>query len=636
MTVSYSSQAFEEAYTYTGSDLGAAWSPNQTFFRLWAPTAKAVYVLLYQSGTENADDFIDRYPMTADIQGTWICTVSGNLDGLYYTYLADLGEYWEEACDPYARSTGVNGRRSMILCLHNTNPEGWEQDKNPNAGISVTDAILYEAHIRDLSASRSSGIRHKGKYLGIAETLTHTKSGIPTGLEHMKDLGITHLHLMPAFDFGSVDESQTRKKRYNWGYDPANFNVPEGSYSTDPYHGEVRVREMKQMIKVLHDNGISVVMDVVYNHVYHANDFCFNRLVPGYFSRENGSNGSGCGNDTASERSMVRKYIVDSVNYWADEYHIDGFRFDLVGLIDIETIREVMNSVHIRHPDCIFYGEGWELSTGVTKDNTPLSVQKNAFMLPGFAFFNDAIRDGLRGSVFTLSDKGFASGGTGYQYVLEKCFFGLPEWSPAPCQTVNYISCHDNHTLADRIYLSLPGISREELIQRNKLAAAFLFLSQGIPFLQAGEEMLRSKRSRTGHFFSNSYNLCDRINSLKWDDLNDPAIYSLYQYYRGLIAFRKAFPSLRYSRAAEARDNIFPLGCQCERLLAFVIYGRDVRLTAVFNADTSPQKIMLPKGDWAVYINGDHAGTTPILHCRETILAPPVSAVVLVQNKTRK
>lgn len=633
MTASYSSAEFEEAYTYTGSDLGANWEPHQTFFRLWAPTVVAAYVLLYQSGTEGTDDLIDRFPMSADIQGTWSCTIPGDLNGTYYTYLVDLGEYWEEACDPYARSSGVNGRRSMVLSLKSTDPMGWETDRNPNKALKINDIILYELHIRDLTVNRSSGIHHKGKFLGLTETHTHTKSGLPTGLAHIKELGVTHVHLMPVFDYGSVDEAASGRKQYNWGYDPAQFNVPEGSFSTDPYHGEIRVREMKQMIKTLHDNGISVVMDVVYNHVFHADDFSFNRLVPGYFSRGQKSNGSGCGNDTASERSMVRKFIVDSVNYWADEYHVDGFRFDLVGLIDVQTIQEVIKTVHLRHPDCIFYGEGWDLSTCVSKEHTPLAVQRNAAMLPGFAFFNDSLRDGIRGSVFSLSDKGFANGGTHYKYTLEKSFYGLPDWSTGPFQTVNYISCHDDHTLADRLRLSNPGINREELIQRNKLAAAFVFLSQGIPFFQAGEEMLRSKRTRTGHMISNSYNLSDSINAIKWDDLNDPAIHGLYQYYRGLIAFRKNYPSLRYSTATEARDNIFPVACQCEGLMVFVVYGRDTRLTIAFNAETSPQKFLLPKGDWEILINGNQAGTTPIGCCRETISVPALSAMALVQRK---
>ena len=312
----YSTPDFESAYTYHGNDLGAVWTSKNTSFRLWAPTATAVTINLYRSGEPSAADLMKQIIMCRDIQGTWVAQCSGDLNGVYYTYLVTHGTQTVEVCDPYARTTGVNGFRAMIIDLASTNPDGWETDCDPNAGLSVTDAVIYELHVRDMSVDASSGIRQKGKYLGIIEAGTKTPGGIPTGLDHMKALGITHLHLLPVYDFGSVDECHPEWNQFNWGYDPVNFNVPEGSYSSDPHNGAVRVREMKQMIKGLHDNGISAVMDVVYNHVYEAKDFCFNKIVPDYFSRTRDgvySNGSGCGNDTASERSMVRKYIVDSV-----------------------------------------------------------------------------------------------------------------------------------------------------------------------------------------------------------------------------------------------------------------------------------------------------------------------------------
>ena len=319
----YSSPVFEERFTYTGTDLGAVWSREKTCFRLWAPTADSIFINLYKTGNPENPDLLEVIPMEKDVQGTWTAEKEGDLNGIYYTYLVNINGSLAEACDPYARTTGINGHRAMILDLHATDPTGWETDIDPHAGNSITDAVIYELHIRDLSIHGSSGIIHKGKFLGLTETGTAVK-GIPTGLDHIKALGITHIHLLPVYDFGSVNEESTTQ--FNWGYDPVNFNVPEGSYSTNPYRGEVRVREMKQMVKGLHDAGLSVIMDVVYNHVYNHETFCFNRIVPGYFIRsdENGnrSNGSCCGNDTASERSMVRKYIVDSVKYWADEYHI--------------------------------------------------------------------------------------------------------------------------------------------------------------------------------------------------------------------------------------------------------------------------------------------------------------------------
>jgi len=318
----------------------------------------------------------------------------------------------------------------------------------------------------------------------------------------MKDLGITHLHLLPVYDYASVDETQSDKPQFNWGYDPENYNVPEGSYSTDPYNGVVRVAEMKQMVKALHDNQISVIMDVVYNHVYNASDFCVNQIVPGYFSRVNEdgtySNGSDCGNDTASERSMVRKYIVDSVKYWADEYHIDGFRFDLVGLIDTETINEVVTEVHKTHPDVIFYGEGWTMDTAVTKDGYKMTTQPNSTDVPGFAFFSDTLRDALKGHVFYTTRKGYVSGAADLADTVKGCFLGQAgDWCTTPAQSINYASCHDNMTLLDRITRSTPGVSEEDRIRMNNLSAAIYMTAQGIPFLQAGEEK-EIRHGRTG------------------------------------------------------------------------------------------------------------------------------------------
>ena len=380
MSEVFSSAEFEAKYTYTGNDLGAVWTPSETKFRLWAPTADAAQVNLFRSGDALVNDRLKDIPMKRAENGTWVATVPGNLNGIYYTFMVRMGTKIAEACDPYARTTGVNGDRAMVIDLSATNPEGWDQDKDPNADINFTDSFIYELHVRDLSIHPSSGIKNKGKFLGVIETGTKTLSGIPTGLDHIKSLGITHLHLLPVYDYGSVDERHLEKPQFNWGYDPVNFNVPEGSYSTDPFNGAVRVKEMKQMVKGLHDNGISVIMDVVYNHVYDAGTFCFNKLVPMYFSRVNHgviSNGSGCGNDTATERSMVRKYIVDSVCYWADEYHIDGFRFDLVGLMDVQTINEIVTEVHKRHPNVVFYGEGWSMKTDLTKD-VPLATDRKS------------------------------------------------------------------------------------------------------------------------------------------------------------------------------------------------------------------------------------------------------------------
>lgn len=632
----YSSTAFEEKYTYSGHDLGAVWTPEKTTFRVWAPTAEEVTVNLYQSGIPHADDLLEQLHMTPDVCGTWVAEHAGDLNGTYYTYLVIVDGHMQEACDPYAKTTGVNGERAMVIDMGSTNPEGWETDCDPNAGLKITDAFIYELHVRDLSSNRSSRIQHKGKFLGLTETGRKTKGGCPTGLDHIKDMGITHLHLLPVFDYGFTDEDR-RSPQFNWGYDPVNFNVPEGSYATDPYNGEVRVKEMKQMVKTLHDNGISVVMDVVYNHVYEAKDYCFNQIVPDYFSRvdENGvySDGSCCGNDTASERSMVSKYIVDSVNYWADEYHIDGFRFDLVGLIDTHTINEIIRTVHEKHPNVIFYGEGWSMNTKLTKPGYELAVQASSPNVPGFSFFSDTIRDLLRGSVFYNDVPGFVSGGHCAKEELETCFMGIPDWAAQPYQSVNYVSCHDNNTLLDRISLAAPEAPFETKVKMNNLAAAFTMLSQGVPFMQAGEEMLRTKPGKKGGFDDNSYRSPDRVNSIKWEDLDKEEYQTNVNYYKGLIRFRKAHPSLRLMTRDEVWKHVHPVRIGNDHVAAFLIDEADQEIFTVFNADTHDVVIHLPEGKWNVNIRDSKAGTEVLEIVDGSVMVSPISALVLTRKK---
>jgi len=636
MHEAYSSSAFEEKYTYTGRDLGATWTPGKTTFRLWAPTATEVTVNLYRSGTPHADDLLFQLHMTPDVAGTWVAERVGDLNGLYYTYLVMVDDHICEACDPYAKSTGVNGQRAMILNMEATNPAGWDTDRDPNSHLKITDAFIYELHIRDLSMHRSARIKNKGKYLGLCETGTKTKSGKATGLDHIKSMGVTHLHLLPVFDFGWTDENR-RNPQFNWGYDPVNFNVPEGSYASDPYNGAVRVKEMKQMVKSLHDNGISVVMDVVYNHVFEAEDFCFNKIVPSYFSRvsENGvySNGSCCGNDTASERSMVRKYIVDSVNYWADEYHIDGFRFDLVGLIDVQTMNEIIHTVHKNHPNVIFYGEGWSMATNMTKAGHPLAVQGNSGMMPGFSFFSDTIRDLLRGSVFYNDRPGFVSGAVGQKDQLEACFMGIPVWAAEPYQSINYVSCHDNHTLFDRLALGAPEADFATRVKMNNLAAAFTILSQGVPFMQAGEEMLRTKPGKRGSFDHNSYRSPDKVNSIKWEDLDKEEYQNTVDYYRGLIAFRKAHPALRLMTRDEVWKKVHPVSVDNDHAVAFRVDEQERELFVIMNADTRELALDLPAGSWNIYINGEKAGLESLGTAENAVTVAPISAMVLIRNK---
>ena len=634
----YASKRFAAEFTYTGKDLGAVWTANATTFKVWAPTAETVQVALYRSGTAGTDDRIETVPMTRGQKGVWVATVPGNRNGQYYTYLVNRNGEQVEAVDPYARTTGVNGGRGMVIDLASTNPKGWDKDGNPNKLRAYTDAVLYELHVRDFSIDDSSGVSkaHQGKFLALTESGTTTPNGAVTGMDYLKKLGITHLHLLPVYDYGSVDESRLDIPQFNWGYDPVNFNVPEGSYSSDPYHGEVRIKEVKQMIKGLHDNGISVIMDVVYNHVYEAKDFCFNMLVPQYFSRTNGriySNGSGCGNDTASERSMVSKYIVDSVCYWADEYHIDGFRFDLVGLIDTDTINSVMKKVHEKHPNVIFYGEGWTMNTGVTKPDKAMCTQLNSHMVPQFAFFSDTIRDALRGSVFDMSIPGFVTGAQVDKNILHSSYMGVPFWAQEPTQCINYVSCHDNNTLIDRIMLAAPNASRYLQVRMNNLAAAFTLTAQGIPFFQAGEEMLRTKPDGKGGLEHNSFRSSDAVNSIKWNTLDEKDVMNTCRYYRGLLKLRKSQEQLRLATREEVLETVKPLHVDNPHVVAFGI-GKKAgsQMLSIFNGGFDPIDLHLPEGRWDVLVNAESAGIEPIETLEQRIRVEPISAMILVKK----
>ena len=625
----YDTEEFENAYTYLGHDLGAFWTESQTVFRLWAPTAREVTLLLYRDGL--GGEPLTSQQLHPEKNGTWIARRMGNLKGLYYTYLVNVDGQAKEACDPYAKAVGVNGQRAMVIDLQETNPAGWAEDRSPFRGKGITDAVLYELHIRDLSMHRSSHIQNKGKYLGLAETGTHTRGGHATGLDHIRQLGVTHIHLLPVFDFGFTDEASPQPQ-YNWGYDPVNFNVPEGSYATNPFDGACRVRELKQTVKAIHDAGLSVVMDVVYNHVYDRDGFCFNQIVPGYFSRGT-SNGSCCGNDTASERSMVRKYIVDSVNYWADEYHIDGFRFDLMGLLDIATVNQIVQTVKSRHPHVIFYGEGWQMNTSPVRPGTELATQYLSSLTPGVSFFSDTCRDLLRGSIFDSRAPGFVSGAICDKNTLNACFLGLPHWACQPEQSVNYVSCHDDYTLFDRLSLVNPDAPRQTLIRQNRLAAAFVFLSQGVPFLQAGEEILRTKPKGRGKFDDNSYRSPDRVNAIRWDTLESPEYQETLAYYKGLIAFRKAHEGLRQTGREAVQASVFPVETGNPKAVCYRVEDRYHSILAVFNADDQPLTMTLPDGTWDVNIHDGAAGTVPLFTAQGQVNVLPCSATVLTQKK---
>lgn len=627
-------------YYYDGNDLGNVYTKDKTSFRLWAPTASKVSLNLYRKG--NGDNLISSTQMKKDVKGTWIRTVEGDLDKTYYTYTVVVADKENEVVDPYVFTTGVNGKRGMVINFNLYNPPTWNQDICPKFA-KETDAIIYELHIRDLSSDPSSGISNVGKFLGLTETKTTNKDGIATGLDHIKELGITHLHLLPVFDYATVAEERLEDKQYNWGYDPQNYNTIEGSYSTNPYEGEVRVKEFKEMIRCLHENGIRVVMDVVYNHTYLSKDSNFNKIVPNYYYRikdDEFTDGSACGNEIASENKMVRKYIVESVVHWAREYHIDGFRFDLMGLHDIDTMKAVKKALLKVDPSILIYGEGWVGGESSLKESLRAS-KKNAAKLDGIGVFNDDFRDGIKGNVFDKMDRGFVSGKEGLEDIIRFGIVGatkhrqvksIKSWAREPKQSINYISAHDDLSLFDKISLSCSRKSKKERIRINKFAASIVLTSQGIPFFQAGEELLRSKKREDGSYDENSYKSSDTINSIKWSKKTENI--QVYNYYKGLIELRKSdiFPVM--STTKEIRKNLVFYKKTPRNVIAYTINNIELgnRLCVIHNANEGPITIDLKKGEWNIYVNGMIAGGKVIDVIKNgKITVDGVSTVVLSQ-----
>ncbi len=651
ITKAFSSEAFEQKYTYQGDDLGAVYSAEKTNFRVWAPTAEKVVINFYEAG--DGDCLIESADMTAAEKGTWTYEKTGDSHGIYYTYSVTVNGNTKEAVDPYAKAVGVNGNRGMVIDLDATDPEGFDKDIKPKFE-NMTDAVIYELHVRDLSSDASSGIENVGKFLGLTETGTTNSEGLATGLDHMKDLGVTHVHLLPSYDYATVDETNLESDQFNWGYDPKNYNVPEGSYSTDPYNGAVRVEEYKKMVQALHENGIRVIMDVVYNHTYNTEDSNFQKIVPDYYYRMNGemySNASGCGNETASERSMMRKFMVDSVVYWATEYHVDGFRFDLMGVHDMETMKEIRTALNEIDSSIIIYGEGWT-SGDSTLPETERAVKANTYQMEGIAAFSDDIRDGIKGNVFDSLNKGFVNGGENMEEAIKYSIVGATEnsqidydsyeksngwWAGSPEQTINYASCHDNLTLWDKLATSNSEDSEEDRIKMNKLSSAIVFTSQGIPFLQAGEEMLRSKVQEDGTFSENSYNLPDSVNSIKWDNKGNTM--EVYDYYKGLIALRKAHPAFCMTTTEDVQNNITFQNVGDSNVVAYTINNspnseKAESIFVAYNANKEDITLELPEGKWNLYVNGETAGTEVLYSVSGAVTISPISAVVLIKEES--
>ncbi len=629
---------------YTGNDLGAVYSPKMTRFKVWAPEAESVRLNLYKQG--EGDNLIEQHIMKKSANGTYVFEKQGDCNGIYYTYtVVNHGEE-QEAVDPYTKAAGVNGQRGMVINLAKTNPQGFELDgyRNPE---HITDAIIYEGSVRDFTMDESSGVFHNGKFLGLTEANTTNHFGEATALDYISGLGVTHVQILPAFDFETVDE-KNQKAQYNWGYDPDNYNVPEGSYAVSPYDGAVRIQEMKQMVLALHSRGIGVIMDVVFNHTYRRDDSNLQKIVPGYYYRsdETGyTNGSGCGNEVASDRPMVQKLIVDSLIYWAKEYHIDGFRFDLMGVLDIDTMNVIAERLKEIRPDIYLYGEGWNGGP------SSLAEEKRAFKasakkMPGIGMFNDDIRDTIKGSVFYDDHLGFVNGGTHLENALRYGItgavahpqvdydaYGSKPWAKEPGQSINYVSCHDNYTLWDKLSVSCPEASEEKKKAMNRLCAAIVFTSQGVPFIQAGEEFLRSKPlpEKKG-FAENSYNMPDTVNSIKWDNIHEYP--DMIAYYKGLMALRKAHPVFRMQSEAEMTQNLCFLSDTPENVVAYLLKGKGAddtpeNILVIFNGNDEEILYNLPEGKWKILVDDKTAGADGKKNISEKADVKPLSALVL-------
>ena len=556
-TAIFDSEEFINNYVDYDANLGAVINGNNVIFNVWAPTASNVELRLYKNGHSKEAFF--TAPMTNRNKGTWTYEVVDCPINAYYTYLVTTMNGTQEAVDPYAKAVGVNGKRGMVVDLSSTNPSAWNNEEYIKLE-KYTDAIIWEVHVRDFSNKIKSS-QYKGKYLALTERGLTNSYGESVGIDYLVNLGITHVHLLPIHDYATVDETKP-DEQFNWGYDPANYNALEGSYSLDPYNGEVRIKEFKTAVKALHNANLGVIMDVVYNHTYHANS-SFNKIVPYYYYRFNadGTNisYSGCGNDTASERLMFRKFMVESTAYWVKEYKLDGLRFDLMGLHDLETISEIEKRVHEINPNAIIYGEGWNMGKTLggqlqANQNNVINIEPQQESAGSVSVFNDVIRDGLKGSTFCHTAQGYVNGNSAN--LRENVKFGISGgeygnwgWYAKNGGVINYISAHDNHTLWDKLAISNGDNSIEERIAMNKLGAAIVMISKGTPFMQAGEEMLRTK-----HGDENSYNSSDKINNIDWESLtpNSDQL-KVMNYYKGLIELRKASPILRAQNGVEIK-----------------------------------------------------------------------------------
>lgn len=637
---------------YSGNDLGASYSKKATTFKVWSPNAASVRVNIFEHGSDNEGDagsIMSRAMSLDKTTGVWSVTINGDLLNKYYTYSVTHGKTTKETADVYAKACGVNGQRSMVVDLSTTNPDGWENDKHVLVQ-NQTDASVWEISVADFSSSESSGVSeaNRGKYLAFTEegtTVNGVQGASSTCVDYLKKLGVKYVQIMPFYDFGSVDESKNIMDQYNWGYDPVNYNCPEGSYSTNPKKGEVRIKECKQMIQALHNAGIGVIMDVVYNHTY-TSDSWLQRTVPNYYYRMNNdgtfSNGSGCSNDTASEHLMFRKYMIDSVTYWASEYHIDGFRFDLMGLHDVTTMNSIRTALDNLYADgsgsqILMYGEAWDMATNCD-EGTVLASQKNLKQLSDrIGAFDDTIRDAIKGSTGG-TDGAFVQEGS-RRANLKTGIAGQSDtttgWANVPSQCVTYASCHDNLCLYDKLVGSVYGADGkyrkryEDLVAMNKLSAAIVITSQGIPFSLGGEEFCRSKDGD-----ENSYASSRKENMLDWENVD---LYSdVIEYYRGLYKIRDAFAAFSDSTAATANSLTY-LSNVPKGVTGYTINntesGKWSQMCVIFNGSDSAQNVTA-KGDWVVLADNKTAGLRNIKNVTNSVKVEAHSAVIMVDTKS--
>ncbi len=580
------------------------YSPEKTVFTLFAPNdAKQVVVRIYDEGLGGKAKKSVKMKRIANEQ--WQTTVKGDLMGKFYTFDMGLGE----CPGVFAKAVGVNGKRGAIINFAKTDPEGWAQDQHP-VTKSPADLVIYEMHHRDFSINRPDA-KYPGKFMALTE---------PWAISHLKELGVNAVHILPSYDYGSVDETRLSDNKYNWGYDPVNYNVPEGGYSTDPYAPEVRIREFKQMVKALHDAGIRVILDVVYNHTYDIEHSNFQRTYPDYFYRKTAdgqySNGSGCGNETASDKPMMRQFMLESVKYWINEYHIDGFRFDLMGVHDIETMNQIRAMVDTIDPTIYIYGEGWSAGT-CAYPQEQLAMKAHIYQMPGIAAFSDEIRDALRGPFSDDTMTGWIGGKDESESIkfgivgaishpqvdMTKVNYSKEPWALEPTQMISYVSCHDDMCLVDRLKASISGITEEELIRLDLLAQTAVFTSQGVPFMLSGEELLRNKKG-----VHNSFESPDSINQLDWT--NKEKYPQVFDYYKNLIALRQHHPAFRLGNADLVRKHLefldAPKGVVAYRLKNYA--GRDDwrDIIVILNATKADIEVNIPKGDYTIVCREGH------------------------------